>query len=287
LSIENLLHSGEETPAAGRQDPPFGVGKGRIERECQFLEARLEGVEAGGDLFRAVSEWRGVLVRGQRRGGAGIPEQGLLRGGVRSDAERPEEGLGLPGGEAMARDGVGELLLLAGRKCAQGEGHGESDATLIEGQGERRGELLRKDESALHEGPLAVEELRDGRGRQAVFLIQRGDDPCLVHGARRPPRRVGLEEAGLAGGPRDLLHHDRDLEEPFGLPLREALEAVEDGEGAVGLEGRSQRQRGERTLAVRTLPAQWRERRAQLGERHERDRAHATVSVTGRSWKSG
>lgn len=129
--------------------------------------------------------------------------------------------------------GVGQTLLLGGIEGREVQRHGQGEAPRVEALTQLRREAASQEEPTFHPGLLSLEELRDCRRREPVILGKRRDHPDLVHGTGGLAGTVGLEESGLASDAGDGLEDHRDLPQAFGPPPGQALESVEDLEGAV------------------------------------------------------
>jgi hypothetical protein len=285
LSIEDLLHASEEPAAACFERPPLGVGK-RVERELEDVERGLELVHPVRDFCGPVTEGGRALVGRAGGGGPRVPEQSFPGEGIRRLVGE-EEGLGLPGGEAVTLRRVGQPLLLALSEREEGQGHGEGQPAAVEARGEVGREFRGEGEPALHPGLSLPEEPRDGEEGEPVLVDERGDDPRLVHGTQRPARLVGGEKSGLPRRPADGLDDDVDLESAVGPEPREPLEAVEHLVGAVVAGGDADGQRSERARRIGVLAAQPGEGGAQALDRDEEDGAHRSPRGKSRTWKSG
>ena len=182
----------------------------------------------------------------------------------------------------MAADGVGQAHLVGAREGGDGESGGEGEAAGIESDRQLGDEAAGQRQAAPDPGLLAAEELGDGGQGEAVLVGERIDDAGLVHGAEGLPGRVGREETRLGGRAGDVLDDNGDLAEPLAGPAGQALEAVEDLEGAVGGEGDAQRQRREIGLAVGPRPPQGRPGGPETVVRDFKDGIHRAASSTGR-----
>jgi hypothetical protein len=187
----------------------------------------------------------------------------------------------------VAADDVGETTLLCGREAAQGQGHGEGQAPGIQALFEFGGQPPRQQQPPFHPGLLVPQELGDGTGRQFVLLDQRGHDARLVHRATCLGRRVGLEQAGLAGDARDRLQHHRDLTQAIRPPLRQTLETVEDFEVPVVSRRHPQRQGRQVAVLVRAPAAQRSQRGTEPLDGNLQHQFHDASSAMGKIWYSG
>jgi hypothetical protein len=183
----------------------------------------------------------------------------------------------------MAADGVGETELLGTGKGGEGKGRGEGEAAGVEADAQLGGEAAGQRQAPLDPGLLAAEELGDGGGRETL-LFKRKHDAGLIHGAEGLGGRVGGEETRLGGGAGDVLDDDGDLAESLAGPVGQALEAVEDLEGAVGGAGDAQGHRGQGAFAIGPRPPQGRPGGPQPVGRDVENEIHRGASSTGRSW---
>jgi len=133
----------------------------------------------------------------------------------------------------VAPDRVGEAPLLPRGEGRKSDGHGEAEAPGIEPHLELSREPPRENEPALDPGLPPPQDLPDRQGGESVLLVEGRDDAGLVHGARGLSRRVGLEEAGLERDGASGLEDDGDLSAALRAPAGQALESVDDLEGAV------------------------------------------------------
>jgi len=103
-----------------------------------------------------------------------------------------------------------------------------------------------------HPAPGATEDLGRARQRQPVVCEQRMDDESLLHGGHGARRRVGSHKGGLElRTARGLLDHRRHPAGALSGPALQALEAVDDLEGAVLERYHAQRQVGQCRLGAR------------------------------------
>jgi hypothetical protein len=149
--------------------------------------------------------------------------------------------------------GIGQLDLGAAIEFAEGHRDRQGETAGIQADLQLRGELPLQEETACHPGLLPAKELRDSRGAQVIVVDQRGDHPRLIHGARGPPRAVGLEEPGLQGHAARRLHDHRDLALALTGPPREPLETIDDLEVAVARVRHPQGKRRQVHLAIRAI----------------------------------
>jgi hypothetical protein len=282
-----LTDAGEEAPLAGLQHPPLDVGEAPEVGVDEFLEGLLRGVESPFDLGGRRAQRRGVLVAGFGLGGKRVPEKGLPGDAVWRGTVGRHEGLGLRGPEGMPSYGVGQALLLGVTEGREAHRHGEGEAPGVEPFAQLRREAASQEEPALDPGLLSSEEFRDRRGREPVLVRKRRDHPGFVHGTGGLSGRVGLEESGLASDAGDGLEDHGDLPQAFGPPPGQALESVEDLEGAVLRRRHAQGQGGKIALSIRTLAPERREAHAETIEGDLQDQAHGNHSCAGRIWWRG
>lgn len=276
--------AGGQPAAAGLHDAPLGIGEAGEVGLGESVEVPLDGLVSGGPVGGGCAERGGPLVGDAGQGGAGIAEKGLAGGGVRGAAEGGEEGLRFPGGEGVTADGVGQAKLVGAGEGGDGEGGGEGEAAGIEADGQLGDEAAGEREAPTDPGLLAAEELGDGGQGEAVLVGKRGGDAGLVHGAEGLAGGVGGEEARLGGGAGDGFDDDGNCREPVSNPAGQALEAVEDLEGAVGGGGDAQRERREIGPAVGPSAPQGRPGGPEAVGSDFEDGIHRAASSTGRIW---
>jgi hypothetical protein len=139
---------------------------------------------------------------------------------------------------------------------------------LVETRAELRRQSSRQGESPLDPERFMSQEF--GRRVQAELVLgdQRGDDPCLVHGAGGLRGSVGFEKSCFHRHSRHRLDDDRNLLAAFPSPGGEALEAVQHFVRAVVELRDAKGSRRKRALAVRAFPPKGRQRRTYLLEGH-------------------
>jgi len=117
---------------------------------------------------------------------------------------------------------------------------------------ERRRQTLRQDAPSRDPGGPAADSPRHRLLAQVVLRDERVDHARFVHGRRAARGRVGTQEQQfpLERG-RGLLDEDGDLTMARRHPVREALEAVHDFEGAVLSRRYPQRHLGEDGCGLR------------------------------------
>jgi hypothetical protein len=284
---DQLDDLGGQTPLAGLQDPTLGVSEaGEVEGQ-ELLEGALGLVEAGLELPRRGPQGRDGDLARAGQGAARVAQQRLVGGGVGRGAPGGEEGLGLARAQAVAREGVGQTLLIAARQGRQSGGRGGREAAVVDVAGQVGGEPTAERETAIHPGPAAAEQRGDVRGGQVIVVGQRADHAGLVHGAQGPPRRVGVQQAGLGHDAGGVLDHHGHVRVAVAGPVGEALEAVEHLVGAVAGRGHAQGQRSEGAGRIGARPPQRRERRGEPIDRELEHERHGRAASRGRSWESG
>ena len=281
-----LADLGGQAALAGREHALVGVGKAG-EIEVQELVQRAFGLaEAGLELARRGAEGRDDGRPGRGRGRAGIADERLAGGAIRGHAPGGEEGLGLPGAQAVAHDGLGQLFLLAAGPAGQGEGGGGREAAVIDMRGHVGGQPPAQGQAPLYPGPPVPADLDDLRGGQVIIGHQGVDDAGFVHRARGTPRGVGLEQPRFGDDRRRGVgfHDRRDVGVALAAPAGQALEAVEDLVGAVRGRGHPQGQRRQGGRAIGAWAAQGRQRGGQTLDGDLDDQAHGRGSGRGSSW---
>jgi hypothetical protein len=274
---------GGQTPLAGLQGPPFGVGEaGEVERQ-QLLEGALGLIEARLELARRGAQGRDRSRAGGGHGPAGIAHERLAGGRVAGRAPGGEEGFGLPRAHAMAREGIGHALLIPAREHGHGGGRGGREAAGIDLRDHVRGEPAAEGQASVHPAPAAAEQLGDLGGREVIVVGQRADHAGLIHGAQGPLRGVRLEQPGLAGDAGGVFDHHRHVRVAATGPVGEALEAVEHFVAAVAGRGHAQGQRGERARRIGARSPQRRECGGQPIDRDVEHEVHGRGPSTGRS----
>jgi len=285
--VRELTDAGHETPLAGLEHPALDVAEAPEVGVDELIERPLHSVESPFDLGGRGAEGRGVLVAGFGLGGKRVPEKRLPGDAVRRGTVGGHESLRLRSPESMPPYGVGQALLLGVTEGREAQRHGEGEAPRIEAFAQLRREAASQEEPTFDPGLLSGEELRDCRRREPVLLGKRRDHPDLVHGTRGLSGRVGLEETGFASDAGDGLEDHGDLPQAFGPPPGQALESVEDLEGAVLRRRHAQGQGGKIALSIRALAPERREAHAETIEGDLQDQAHGDHSSAGRIWWSG
>jgi hypothetical protein len=161
-----------QAPLAGLQDPAVRVGEtGEGERQ-QVRERALGVIEAGLELAGRHAQRRDGGVTGRGHGAARIAQQGLAGGDIGRDAPGREEGLGLAGAQAVAREGVGQARLLGARERGEGVrgGCGQPAGVNVSRHGRRK--PTAEGQAAVHPAAAATEQLGDLRGRELVVVRQ-------------------------------------------------------------------------------------------------------------------
>jgi len=263
---------GGQTPLAGLQAPPFGVGEASEVERQQLLEGAFGLIEARLELARRGTQGRDGRRAGGGHSAAGIAHERLAGGRVAGRAPGGEERLGLPRAQAVAREGVGQARLLAARQRRHGEGGGGREAAGLDVRGHVGREPAAKGQPALDPRPAAAEQLGDLARRKMIVVGQRADDAGLVHGAQGAPRRVGLEQPGLGHDAGGVFDHHGHVRVAVAGPVGEALEAIEHFVGALTGRSHAQGQRGEGAGGVGARSA---ERRECGREPIDREREHA------------
>ena len=281
-----LADLGGQAALAGREHALVGVGKaGEVEVQ-ELVEGALGLAKARLELARGGAEGRDGGGARRGRGRAGVAHERRARRGIRGYAPGGQEGLGLPGAQAVAHDGLGQLFLLAAGPAGQGEGGGGREAAVIDMRGHVGGQPPAQGQAPLYPGPPVPADLDDLRGGQVIIGHQGVDDAGFVHRARGTPRGVGLEQPRFGDDRRRGVgfHDRRDVGVALAAPAGQALEAVEDLVGAVGGRGHPQGQWGQGRGAIRARAPQGRQRGGQLRDGHLEDQAHGRGSGSGRSW---
>ena len=277
---------GGQTPLAGLQDSPIGVGESG-EIEVRELVQRVFGLgKARLDLARRGAEGGDGRLAGRGRGRAGIAQQRLARRGVQGGAPGGEERVGLSGAKPVAHDALGQTRLLAGWEAGQGARGGGREPPLVEMATEFGGEPTAERQAPVDPASPAAEQLGDLGGRELIVVGERADDTRLVHRAHGAPGRVGLEQSGLAHDPGAGVFHDHgDVGVPLAAPAGQALEAIEDLVGAVGAGSHAQGQRGQGGRGIGAWAPERSERGGQPIDGEVEDQAHGCgSSVRGRIW---
>jgi len=287
LLVEGVGQPGDlggQPPLAGLQAPPFGVGEaGEVKRQ-QLLKGALGLIEARLELARRGTQGRDGRRAGGGDGAARIAQERLAGGRVSRRAPGGEEGLGLPRAQAVAREGVGQTLLIAARERRHGGGRGGREATVIDLRGHVGREPAAEGQAPVHPAPAAAEQLGDLGGREVIVVGQRADHTGLVHGAQGPPWRVGVEQPDLADDAGGVFYDHGHVGVAVAGPAGEAFEAVEHLVRAVQRRGHAQGQRGEGARGIGARPAQRRQRRGELRDGEVEDEGHDGGPSTGSSW---
>jgi hypothetical protein len=242
--LGGLVEPVQEGVVLGFEAPVLGIGEAGagkreggevVESLADALEALLEPdgerAEGGGSIGlrtdggERVAEDRGALALRARRSPGGDERQrlSLLELVAPSAAEQRRLGVLRDGGERVGERGA-ELslveLLLGGGSKTVGEGVAAGDPGLA-----------------------APEQASDRGDGQPVVADERIDDARLVHGAEGPGRCVRAQQERLAlGDGGGLLEDGGDLLHAGGAPAGQALQAVDDLEGAVVLRDDAQRE---------------------------------------------
>lgn len=247
----------------GLETAALSIGEaGSRQLEGGKVEERLpHAVEPLLEASRERPDGRGSLGLGPH-GREGVAQEGqALALGVR----RPiggDEDQGLAVLEGVAEHGAEERLLVFGGQSADRVGERGADASLVEALLDRRDETGGEGVAAGDPGLATPEEPCDRGEGEPVLADERVDDPRLVHRGEGARRGVRAQHEGLARGrPPCALEDDGDLGRARPEPAGEALEAVDDLEGAVVLGDGPQRQLRQRLRGLRPDRA-----RAQRGE---------------------
>jgi hypothetical protein len=275
---------GGQAPSAGLQGPPFGVGEaGEVEGQ-KLVKGALGLVEPGLEIAGRGAQGRDGRRAGGGHGAAGIAHERLAGRRVACRAPGGEEGLGVPRAQAVAREGVGQTLLIAARERRHGGGSGGREAAVIDLRGHVGSEPAAEGQAPVHPAPATAEQLGDLGGREVILVGQRADHTGFVHGAQGPPWRVGVEQPGLADDAGGVFHDHGHVGVAVAGPAGEAFEAVEHLVRAVPRRGHAQGQRGEGARGIGARPAQRRQRRGELREGDVEDEGHDGGPSTGSSW---
>jgi hypothetical protein len=275
-----------QTALAGFEHPAFGLGEAREVEVEEFVEGPFGLIEAGLKVAGGGPERRGGR-RGRRRDHPGIAQQRLAGQRIVRRPPGREHSLRLARAQPVARDGVGQPLLLAARQTGERGGRRGREPAGVDVRGHLRRQAAAEQQAPLDPAAAAVEQLPELRRREAIVVGERPDDARLVHRAQRAPGRVRRQEPRLQDHARGVFEHDGHLRGPGVAPLREALEAVEHLVRPRVGRGDAQRQRGERAGAIRARAAQRRQRRRQLRDRERQHRRRHGRGSTGSTWESG
>jgi hypothetical protein len=275
---------GRESPLAGLQGPPFGIGEaGEVERQ-QLTQGLLGLIDARLEFTRHGAQGRDGGLAGLRHGAARVAEERLAGGRVAGRAPGGEDGLGFPRTQAVAREGVGQARLLAARKRRHGPGRGRGEAAGIDLRGHVRCEPAAEGQAPVHPAPAAAEQLGDLGRREVIVVGQRADHAGLVHGTQGPPRGIGLQQARLGHDADGVFDHHRHLRGALARPPGEALEAVQYLIGPVAGRGHAQGQRGQGAGRIGPGSPQRCQRGRELRDRERVHAGHGGAGSTGNSW---
>jgi hypothetical protein len=275
---------GGQASPAGFEDPALGLREaGEIEGQ-EFVESALGLREAVAEVARGGAEGR--RRRGRRGGGAaGVAEQRLARGDVGGGVPGGEHGLGLAGTQAVARDRVGQALLIAPRHAGERGGRGGGEAAGVDVRSDLGGQAPAEGEPAIDPRAATPEQLDDLRGREVIVVGEGAHHARLVHRAQRAPGRVGFEQARLGDHAGGVFDHDGHVGGAVAGPLRQALEAVDHLVRAGGGGRHAQRQRGQGARDIGAGSAQGRQRRRELGDRELLHGRHGCAGgSSGSTW---
>lgn len=264
-----------EGTALGLEAAPLGVGEagGRQVEVAQVEQRSTHALEALLEVGGEAADGRAAVQLGAQGGQGVAQEVAALALGV-GGTEGGDEGQGLALREAVPQHAGEQRLLVLGADGGQGVAERGADASLVEpgsrGLAEARGQGVATGDPGL----AAAEQAGDGGEGEAVVAHERVDDARLVHGAEGAGRRVGAQEQGLAlerrAGPLD---DDGDCGGACLGPARQALEAVDDLEGAVLARDDAEGQLGEAggRLGAARARAQGGQARAQPLDVHAQD----------------
>jgi hypothetical protein len=284
--VSQLTDMGGQAALAGREHALVGVGEaGEVEMQ-ELVEGAFRLAKAGLELARRGTEGRDGGRPGRGCGRTRIAHEGLPRRGIRGHAPGGEEGLGLPGAQAVAHEGLGQPFLLAARHAGQGSGGGGREAAVIDMRGHLGSEPPAQGQAPLHPRAPVPTELDDLRGGQVIVGHEGVDDAGLVHRTQGAPGGVGLQQPRLGDDPRRRVgfHDHGDVGVPLPAPAGEPLEAVEDLVDAVGGRGHPQGHRRQGRGAIGARAPQGRQRGGHVLDGHLDDQAHGRPSGSGSSW---
>jgi hypothetical protein len=282
--LDEALQARDEVAPAGLQHPALDVAEAAEVHPEEILDALLGGGEARLDLSRRRAQGRCPLRAGVGRGGPRLAQEAFAGEALLGAAVGREEGLGFLVLEGVAADDLCKTPLLPVAEGAERHGHREGERSAIEAHLELRRQPPPEGEPPLDPGLLPPEEFPDRRGREPVRPRERLHDARLVHGARGLLGRVGLQKAHLARHAAHRLDDDRHLAASLRAPAGQALEAVEDFQGAILLLGDAQGHGGEVAFAVGALAAQGGEAGPEALDGHGEDESHRQGSSRGRIW---
>lgn len=281
-----LTHVGGQAAPAGREHALVGVGEaGEIEVQ-EVVEGALDLPEARLEVARGGAEGRDGRLPDRRGGRARIAHERLAGGAIRSHAPGGQEGLGLPGAQAVPHDGLGQPGLLPAGHAGQGDGGGGREAPMINMGGHRGGQPPAQGHAPHHPGAPVPANLHDLRERQVIVGHEGVDDAGFVHRAQGAAGGVGLQQPRLGEDRRRGrgFHDHGDVGVPRRAPVGQALEPVEDLVPAVRGRGHPQGQRGQGGGAIGARAPQGRQRGGHVLDRHLEDQTHGRASASGSSW---
>jgi hypothetical protein len=223
--------------APGGEDTLFGIAEALQGEGGEGIEGALQAVEALDDGGGLRAEGRAFLIQGLGGGAAGIAQQVLARGLVARGVEGVEEGLGLPDGEHVPLDDIGQEELTFGRSAAEPQGEGEAETSGVEAADDLSAQLLGEQVAPLDPGAFSAQELGHGGGVELVVGDEGSHDARLVHGAEGLGGAVGKEHERLPFGRGGLLNEGVHVALTFLLPVFQAFESVQDFVEALGLGG--------------------------------------------------
>jgi hypothetical protein len=274
---------GGQATLAGLQDPAVGIGEaGEVELQ-QLRERTLRLIEAGLELAGRRAEGRDDRRLGGGHGAARIAQQRFARHRVVGDAPGLEKRVPLARAQAVAQERVGQLRLLGAWERGKVVGRGRRQPAGIDVRAHARHEPAAEGETAIDPAAATAEQLGDLRRRELVLVGQGAHHACLVHGAERAARGVGLQQSGLAHDAGGVLDHDRHVGATVARPLRQALEPIEHVVRPVVVRGDAHRQRGEGAGGIGARAAQRRQGGDESVDRQVEHETHGRSS-SGRSW---
>lgn len=274
---------GVKLASAGFEHPTFRIGEaGEVRRE-KFRKRSDHRLKACFDLLGGQGKGGSVRILLCGKTAARIYEKRLAGGRVGGAAIGGKKRLSFREAKSVAADGGGQghLLLLA--EGAELHGHRDRERADVEPPAEFGGQTPGELEPAGHPSFLSAQELGDGRRGKPVVVDQRGHDARLVHGPERSQGGVGLKEPLFSQDPLGGFDDDGHFGSPFFSPQGQALEAVENLEGFVGVLGDAKRQHRKGAVPIGSFAAKRLKIRSQ---RRDGDQAHERhgLSSKGKIW---
>jgi len=223
------------------------LGRGEVggEREGgEVVEGAADVLEVALDLGRARRDGGGARLRAQA---AERVAQQLAAIGLVGDVKELDEPQGLGGGQPVALGAVEELVLVLVAELAQGAREGRADGAPGELALGGRRQAAADGQASFDPVGFVSQEPSDGYRSEPVLIDERADHLAFVEGGHGARRSVGLQQEPLV-----LRRRSRALEDDghgaraLLAPAAQALEAVEDFEGAVVFGRDSQRHLGQR-----------------------------------------